>query len=226
MTEDEARSWLADNLDVSRETWDRLEAFVAFVQSEAAHQNLVSASTLDCIWARHIVDSAQLLAFAPDQKMWLDLGSGAGFPGVVIALLSDHHVTLAESRAKRIDYLDRAVTLLGLEDSVRVVGSPVERMEPLRYDVISARAFAPLPRLLDASVRFSTAKTIWLLPKGRNAVKELHEAHGRWNLDLTVEPSITDSDAGILVGHVLGERAHIPAKGPVIAGHRKGKQKR
>lgn len=225
MTEDEARRWLADAIDVSRETWERLEAFVAFVQSEAAHQNLVSASTLDNIWNRHVADSAQLLKHAPDQAMWLDLGSGAGFPGLVVALLSDHHVTLVESRAKRIDYLDRAVSLLGLEDRVRVVGAPVERMETSRYDVISARAFAPLPRLLDLSIRFSTAKTIWLLPKGRNAVKELHEAHGRWNLDLTVEPSVTDSDAGILVGHVLGERTHMPARGHV-KGHIKGKQKR
>jgi 16S rRNA (guanine527-N7)-methyltransferase len=213
MTEDEARNWLGKNFDVSRETNQRLEAFAAFLKEEAQKQNLVSAATLDHIWARHIVDSAQLLRFAPPKGRWLDLGSGAGFPGIVIALLSVHRVTLVESRAKRIDYLERLIVHLGLEDKAMVAGMPVERLETAPYSVISARAFAPLPRLLDLSARFSTAKTIWLLPKGRNAVKELHEAHGRWNLDFTVEPSVTDDEAGILVGRVLGERAHTPAKG-------------
>ena len=213
MTEDEARAWLASHFDVSRETWDQLERFTAFLVAESGKQNLISSATIDNIWARHIVDSAQLLGFAPGAKSWLDLGSGAGFPGLVAAMLSEHKVTLAESRAKRIDYLERAIVHLGLEARAKVAAMPVERLETAAYHVISARAFAPLPRLLDLSSRFSTAKTIWLLPKGRNAVKELHEAHGRWILDFAVEPSVTDSEAGILVGHVLGERAHVPLKG-------------
>jgi 16S rRNA (guanine527-N7)-methyltransferase len=213
MTEDEARVWLDSNFDVSRETNQRMEAFAAFLKEEAQKQNLISAATLGHIWARHIVDSAQLLRFAPPKGRWLDLGSGAGFPGIVVALLSVHRVTLVESRAKRIDYLERLITHLGLEDKAAVVGMPVERLETAPYSVISARAFAPLPLLLDLSARFSTAKTIWLLPKGRNAVKELHEAHGRWNLDFAVESSVTDDEAGILVGRLLGERAQTPAKG-------------
>jgi 16S rRNA (guanine527-N7)-methyltransferase len=224
MTEDDAKNWLRQTFDVPRETqtpigeiWERLEAFVAFLKAEAAQQNLISATTIDSIWARHMVDSAQLLSFAPPKGRWLDLGSGAGFPGIVVALLSSHHVTLVESRGRRIDYLNRAIALLDLEDRTTVAAMPLERLETAPYSVISARAFAPLPRLLDLSARFSTAKTRWLLPKGRNAVKELHEAHGRWNLDFTVEPSITDSEAGILVGQVLGER---PINGP------KGRQKR
>jgi 16S rRNA (guanine527-N7)-methyltransferase len=216
MTEEEAKSWLRNTLYVSRETpsapeetWEQLEAFVAFLKREAPQQNLISATTLDHIWARHIVDSAQLLHFAPDVAgQWLDLGSGAGFPGIIIALLSPHRVTLVESRARRIDYLNRAIRLLDLEDRVSVAGMAVERLETAPYSVISARAFAPLPKLLDLSQRFSTQKTLWLLPKGRNTVKELHEAHGRWNLDFAVEPSVTDTDAGILVGHVLGQRVH------------------
>jgi 16S rRNA (guanine527-N7)-methyltransferase len=213
MTEDDARGWLAGNLDVSRETLEQLEVFVAFLRGEATQQNLISAATLDHIWVRHIVDSAQLLRFAPDKGRWLDLGSGAGFPGLIVAMLSNHRVTLVESRAKRIDYLGRAIEKFDLKDRVSVAGMPVERLETAPYSVISARAFAPLPRLLDLSARFSTAKTIWLLPKGRNAVKELHEAHGRWDLDFAVEPSVTDSEAGILVGRMLGERALAPAKG-------------
>jgi 16S rRNA (guanine527-N7)-methyltransferase len=220
MTEEEARSWLQSNFDVSpggdgvsRETWERLEAFVAFLKYEAQQQNLISATTIDQIWARHIVDSAQLLQFAPEKGRWLDLGSGAGFPGLVIALLGIHKVTLVESRGRRIDYLQRAIALLDLEDRVELAGMAVERLETAPYSVISARAFAPLPRLLELSQRFSTAKTIWLLPKGRNAVKELHEAHGRWNLDFVVEPSATDAEAGILVGKMIGERAISPTKG-------------
>jgi 16S rRNA (guanine527-N7)-methyltransferase len=213
MTEEEARIWLQDNFDVSRETWDRLEAFVAFLQREASQQNLISAATIDHIWSRHIVDSAQLLRFAPEEGRWLDLGSGAGFPGIVVALLSPRPVTLVESRGRRIDYLNRAVRLLDLEDSATVAGKALERLETAPYSVISARAFAPLPKLLKLSQRFSTQKTLWLLPKGRNAVKELHEAHGSWNLEFAVERSVTDSEAGILVGRLLGERPKGTAKG-------------
>jgi 16S rRNA (guanine527-N7)-methyltransferase len=213
MTEDEAKAWLAEKLDVPRETWERLEAFVAFLQLEVPQQNLISATTLDHIWSRHIVDSAQLLKFAGEKGEWLDLGSGAGFPGIVIALLSSYRVTLVESRGRRIDYLNRAIGLLDLEHSTTVAGMPVERLETAPYSVISARAFAPLPKLLDLSQRFSTQKTLWLLPKGKNAVRELHEAHGRWELDMKVEPSVTDSEAGILVGKLLGERPRNPAKG-------------
>ncbi len=214
MTEEEARSWLKDNFVVSRETWGLLEAFAAFLRAEAARQNLVSAATLDHIWARHIVDSAQLLRFAPKGgARWLDLGSGAGFPGLVVALLSDHEVTLVESRAKRIDYLSRAIDHLALNGRVNLAGAPVERLQTTPYPVISARAFAPLPRLLDLSHRFSTQKTLWLLPKGRNAVNELEEARKGWNFDFTVENSVTDDEAGILVGRVFGRKAGKSVKG-------------
>jgi 16S rRNA (guanine527-N7)-methyltransferase len=213
MTEDEARAWLVDSLDVPRETLVELEKFADFLKSEAGEQNLISAATLEHIWVRHIVDSAQLLKWAPDSGKWLDLGSGAGFPGLIVALLGAHEVVLVESRARRIDYLNRAIVHLGLEDKAVVAGMSLERLESAPFSVISARAFAPLPKLLDLSQRFSTQKTQWLLPKGRNAVKELHEAHGRWQLDFAVEPSVTDVDSGILVGKVLGERPRNPAKG-------------
>jgi 16S rRNA (guanine527-N7)-methyltransferase len=213
MTEEEAKSWLSDNLDVSRETWERLDAFVAFLQREASQQNLISATTMDHIWSRHIVDSAQLLQFAPEGGPWLDLGSGAGFPGIVIALLSLHPVTLVESRGRRIDYLNRAIRLLDLESSTTIAGMAVERLETAPYSVISARAFAPLPKLLDLSQRFSTQKTVWLLPKGRNAVNELDDAAKAWDFDFSVEKSVTDDEAGILVGRVTGKKPQKPTKG-------------
>jgi 16S rRNA (guanine527-N7)-methyltransferase len=222
MTESEAISWLNDHFDVSRETQERLDAFVAFLKIEAASQNLISASTLDQIWSRHIVDSAQLLKFAPQKPTntsWIDLGSGAGFPGLIVAMLSNYRVTLVESRSRRIEYLHRAVGMLDMEDRVEIAGMTLERLERSPYSVISARAFAPLPRLFELASRFSTDRTLWLLPKGRNAAKEWSEVAPLWNGSFRIEPSVTDAEAGILVGHLTGKRgnmANSAAKGQQI----------
>ena len=209
MTETEAIAWLQAQLHVSRETLEALEAFVAFLKREAESQNLISASTLDHIWSRHIVDSAQLLLFtdtsAPPSN-WLDLGSGAGFPGLVIALLTNHHVTLVESRARRIDYLQRAVEMLDLTHRVKVAGVTLERLETAPFSVISARAFAPLPKLFDLAARFAANNTLWLLPKGRNAKAEWEGAQALWDGNFQIMDSVTDQEAGILVGTLLGKR--------------------
>ena len=209
MTESEAIAWLKTQLHVSRETLDALDTFVAFLKREAESQNLISASTLDHIWSRHIVDSAQLLLFTDSsapQSNWLDLGSGAGFPGLVIALLTKHHVTLVESRARRIDYLQRAVEMLDLTHRVRVAGVTLERLETAPYSVISARAFAPLPKLFDLAARFATNNTLWLLPKGRNAKAEWDGAQAMWDGNFRTMDSVTDQEAGILVGRLSGKR--------------------
>jgi len=210
MTEDEAQAWLRGKLGVSRETMAELERFIGFLKNEAQSQNLIAASTLNSVWARHIVDSAQLLTLLPDsiprEASWVDLGSGAGFPGLIVALLSQHKLCLVESRARRIDYLERAVQLLDLEDRVSVAGCALEKLETAKYDVISARAFASLPRLLQNAARFSTENSLWLLPKGQNALKELKDAQSMaaWSkrLDFEVLPSITSADAGILAGQI------------------------
>jgi 16S rRNA (guanine527-N7)-methyltransferase len=211
MNDSEARAYLRSEFDVSRETVDRLDAFVGFLKREAESQNLISASTLDHIWSRHIVDSAQLLKFVSSKSTlgnWIDLGAGAGFPGLIIAILSNFNVTLVESRARRVDYLQRAVALLDLESRVIVAGMPLERLETAPFSVISARAFAPLPRLFELAQRFSTDKTLWLLPKGRNAAKEWQEVEPFWNGDFRIENSVTDAEAGILVGHLTGKRGN------------------
>ena len=209
MTEDDAAAWLRSNLGVSRETMHALERFASILKLEAQSQNLISASTLDQVWSRHIVDSAQLLKFVdPSQaKMpWLDLGSGAGFPGLIIALLSDFQVTLVESRARRIDYLQRAIGMLDLTRRVHVAGVTLERLDSAPFSVISARAFAPLPKLFELAERFATNNTLWLLPKGRNAGQELEDTRNIWDGDFQVMPSITDQEAGILVGTLSGRR--------------------
>jgi 16S rRNA (guanine527-N7)-methyltransferase len=209
MTQTEAVAWLKAHLNVSRETLDALETFIAFLKREAESQNLISASTLDHIWSRHIVDSAQLLLFtdaSARQNNWLDLGSGAGFPGLVIALLTNYNVTLVESRARRIDYLQRAVEMLDLTHRVRVAGVTLERLETAAYAVISARAFAPLPKLFDLAARFATNNTLWLLPKGRNAQAEWEGAQAQWGGNFRIMDSVTDQEAGILVGTLSGKR--------------------
>ncbi len=209
MTEAEAKEWLTTSLGVSRETMEPLEAFVAFLKRESVSQNLIAASTIEDIWSRHIVDSAQLFTFMeqsrPETK-WLDLGSGAGFPGLIIALLSDFEVTLVESRARRIEYLQRAVEMLDISGRVTVMGMPLERMKTSPFSVISARAFAPLPKLFELAARFSTNNTLWLLPKGRNAATEWSDVKTVWDGVFSVKQSITDADAGILVGTLAGNR--------------------
>lgn len=210
MTEDQARQWLRASFDVSDEKWDRLEAFVEFLRREAVSQNLIAASTLECIWSRHVVDSAQLLKLLPDglgdNACWIDLGSGAGFPGIVAAILSDYQITLVESRNRRIDYLQRTIEMLDMESRITLAGVSLERLETAPFSIISARAFAPLPRLFELAARFSTDKTNWLLPKGRNAVKEWEEVQSVWAGNFRIEPSVTDADSGILVGQLLTKR--------------------
>ena len=187
-------------LDVSRETLERLQAFVALLREENARQNLVSAASLDDGWNRHILDSAQLLRFAPfGDRSWVDLGTGAGFPGLVVAALFPGQVTLVESRKLRVDFLHRAAEVLGVAERTEILCAKVEAVPARPFDVISARAFAPLDKLLRLGLPFSTAKTRWILPKGRNAQSELDAAHSSWQGDFRLEPSLTDPDAKIIV---------------------------
>jgi 16S rRNA (guanine527-N7)-methyltransferase len=196
MGEDEAKA----RLDVSRETLDRLETFVEYLRSENEHQNLVSRGTLSDVWSRHILDSAQLLRFAPfPEATWLDLGTGAGFPGLIVALMHPGPVTLVEERKKRAQFLADAAKILGIGERLAIHCTRIERFESQPFDVISARAFAPLDRLLELSHSFSTAKTRWILPKGRNAASELVAAEASWHGEFRLEQSLTDADAQIIV---------------------------
>jgi len=198
MTEDEAKTWLLER-DVSRETYADLARFSALLQEENKVQNLIANSTMDRIWSRHIVDSAQLLDLAPQQGTWLDLGSGAGFPGLIAAMVGGRPVTLVESRAKRISFLRRAATELAIAHRVNIFGGRVEAMDHAPFSVISARAFAPLDRLFGLAHRLSRPGTVWLLPKGRSAAQELAAAKGSWQGAFRIVTSITDPDSAIIV---------------------------
>ena len=205
MDEAEARAWLQRSFDVPRETMERLDAYAGLLREENARQNLVSTASLDSLWSRHIADSAQLLRLAPfPEAAWLDLGSGAGCPGLIVAALHPGPVTLVEERRLRVDFLHRAAEILCV--AVEIVGAKIERVPPRPYDVISARAFAPLERLLALATGFSTGKTIWLLPKGRNAQSELEALDPSWQGEFRLEPSLTDPDARIIVASQVSRR--------------------
>lgn len=192
--------------DVSRETFERLVLYARLLRDEAANQNLISATTLDSLWDRHILDSAQLVRFEPKLRAsWVDIGSGAGLPGIVIACLTHGQVALVEPRRLRVDFLHRVIEELDLSDRVSVLHSRVERVVG-SFDVISARAVARLSKLFEISRHLSTGKTLWVLPKGTGARRELAEAQRTWQGVFHVERSFTNDDSLIVVGAGVREK--------------------
>ena len=185
---------------VSRGAFELLQRYAELIRAENERQNLVSRGTLDSLWERHILDSAQLVRFEPHAgASWADIGSGAGLPGIVIAALVEGPVTLIEPRRLRAEFLAEATTKLGLNSRVTVAPLKVERVTG-HFGVITARAVASPSRLLEISHHLSTQKTLWLLPKGRNTQSELAEARHAWQGVFHVEQSVTDADSGIIVG--------------------------
>jgi 16S rRNA (guanine527-N7)-methyltransferase len=157
----------------------------------------VSAASLHQLWNRHILDSAQLVRFEPHTgASWVDIGSGAGLPGVVLACLVDGPLTLVEPRRLRAEFLRSVVEELGLDATVE--SGKVERVTG-RFDVITGRAVASLSRFLHLCDHLSTGNTVWVLPKGRGAQSELEEARRSWQGVFHVEQSITEADAKIVV---------------------------
>ena len=203
MTEEEAQGWLDEHGWWNGEKGDRLRQFVTLLLDEADRQNLISAASREQIWARHIVDSAQLLALPAlrersEQGLWVDLGTGAGLPGMVVACLTEAPMRLVEVRPLRVDFLKRCAASLSLVH-VDVVGSKVERAtfdQPAH--VISARAYAPLDRLLASAHHLSDENTIWVLPKGRQGEKELEIIRRDWQAVFHVEQSLTDPESVIV----------------------------
>ncbi len=184
---------------VSRETFQQLETYVALLTTAAREHNLISASSLDAMWERHILDSAQLVRFEPaPNSSWIDIGSGAGLPGMVIACLVDGPVTLVEPRRLRAEFLSDTVAALGLGNRVTVRPLKAERIQG-SFDLITARAVAPLDKILVITEHLSKLRTLWVLPKGKNAQSELAQAQRNWHCDARVELSRTDPQSEILV---------------------------
>ena len=208
-SEESARRFVAELCDDA--AMARLELLLERLRDENARQNLVARPTLEIAWRRHIADSAQLLRLVPrGTSPWLDLGSGPGFPGLVIAAMRpETEVILVESRRRRVEWLERMVGELGLA-RCRIEGQRLEAVETVPVGVITARAFAPLRSILALSARFSTEHTRFLLPKGRSAAQELSEMPKWIRRTFHVEQSLTDQDAGIIVGRLSkGARAKL-----------------
>ena len=198
MTQDDAKAYL-DWLNVPRETHALLQCYADLLIDANDHQNLIGRSTVPSIWTRHIVDSAQILAHAPvTSRNWLDVGSGAGLPGLVLSILTNDRHALVEPRRLRADFLKRAVRELGVSDRVTVHTETIESMVAETYGVITARALKALTQTLAMTFRFARPGTVWLLHKGKTAAAEIDVARHDWQGEFELLPSVTDASAAIV----------------------------
>lgn len=202
MTEEDARGWALARFDSAAIA--RLDRLAAIVAAESERQNLIARSTLDAMWSRHIVDSLQLVALGPE-GLWIDVGTGAGFPGLVVAAVEvGRPMILVEPRRLRADYLRHAAATLRLPN-VTVVTAKVEAVRD-RARVISARAVSRIDALFASAAQCANNETVWLLPKGRNADEEVAEARRTWHGVFHVEHSITSPDSAIVIARGVRRR--------------------
>ncbi len=190
-------------VSVSRETFDTLQKFEALVRRWNAAINLVSKATLPDLWSRHIADSAQVFSLCPaDAEHWVDIGSGGGFPGLVVAVLAKEQrptlrLTLVESDLRKATFLRQAAQILALP--VEVISERIESLSGLQADVLSARALAPLSDLLSYGEKHLKAGGVALFPKGARFQEELAQARVSWEFDVDMQPSLSEAGAAILV---------------------------
>jgi 16S rRNA (guanine527-N7)-methyltransferase len=196
----------AEIIPVSRETLSRLEAYAALLTQWSARINLVGRDTLGDLWRRHILDSAQLWQFAPEPaRSVIDLGSGAGFPGLVLAILGVPGVELVEADSRKAAFLREAARVADAEATIRPCRISAVPAHPV--DVVTARALAPLDRLLDLALPFVGPDTVCLFPKGERAAEELTLARKRWTMAASLHQSIADPRGVVL-------RLHQVVRGP------------
>jgi 16S rRNA (guanine527-N7)-methyltransferase len=197
------RQEFAKHFDVSRETMDRLAGYEALLHKWNPAINLVAKSTLNDVWQRHFLDSAQVFSLCPDHaKSWVDLGAGGGFPGLVVAILAaesrpDLVVTLVESDVRKATFLTTVARDLGL--AVKVRAERIEALPALCADVLSARALAPLADLCAFAVRHMAPDGSALFQKGETWRQEVEEARKTWSFDLQASESLTDPRAAVLL---------------------------
>jgi len=199
----------ADAAKVSRETLARLQRYADLLEKWNRSINLVGRGTIEDLWRRHMLDSAQLLPLIPDRAASLvDLGSGAGFPGLVLAICGVKNVHLIESDQKKCTFLREAAR----ETAAPVVihRDRLEEIESFQVDVVTARALAPLPKLLHMAAPFTKKHSILLLLKGKHADQELTSAAKEWSMRADQIPSRTDSDASILRLEAISRALHPP----------------
>ena len=183
---------------VSRETLDRLGLYLDLLRRWQRTINLVAASTLRDPWRRHILDSAQLLRFVPEgAARVVDLGSGARLPGLVLAIMGAPDVHLIESDRRKAAFLREAARATGT--AVTVHACRIEAAPPLKADVVTARALAPLRELLAYACSFATPGTLHLFLKGRQAEAELTDAAQGWTMAVERQPSLSDAEGQVLI---------------------------
>jgi 16S rRNA (guanine527-N7)-methyltransferase len=186
-------------LNVSRETLDRLQAYVDLLQKWQRRINLVSAGTLPAVWQRHILDSGQLAQYLPANATdgIVDLGSGAGLPGLILAIVAERPVDLIESDSRKCAFLLEAARVTGA--SVKIHRRRAEGLAPWPANVLTARALAPLPRLLELGEGFiDPDRTVCLFLKGREAEQELTDSAKHWNMRAERFASLSDPSGSIL----------------------------
>lgn len=186
-----------DRTNVSRETLDHLRRYAALLEKWQKAINLVGNSTLPDLWRRHMLDSWQLLSCAGSKKgTWLDLGSGAGFPALVVAIATDFDVHAVESDQRKCLFMQN-VSRETLAD-LNVHRERIEALPPFPADVISARALAPLEKLLDYAAPFAHEGTEFLFLKGQDVDEELTNASKCWNMQVKKHRSLTSDDGCIV----------------------------
>jgi 16S rRNA (guanine527-N7)-methyltransferase len=199
--------------NVPHETILKLTRYAELLTHWQKSMNLVAPSTVPKVWSRHFADSAQLRGLAPDARLWLDLGSGAGFPGLVIAILQesvpDFRMNLVESSSKKCAFLAEVARVAEAPVDIHAmrIEQLAEKAQSLRPDVVCARALAPLPRLLKLAEPFVGEGTRALFLKGRETEAEIEAARSGWDFTVRLHPSLTASDAFIVDVTELRRRA-------------------
>jgi 16S rRNA (guanine527-N7)-methyltransferase len=188
--------------DVPRGTIDALTRYQELLIEWQQRMNLVGPATLEDVWGRHFADSAQLVRYVPAGKTWLDIGAGGGFPGLVLAAMGWGRFVLVDSIAKKCRFLEAVRDALGLTN-VTIRNARVELLPTLGVDIATARAAAPLEILFDWAIRHVRPGGTFVFPKGRRWSDEVDAARTKFLFDLETFPSMTDSDARILVAHNL-----------------------
>jgi 16S rRNA (guanine527-N7)-methyltransferase len=203
----------AEAFKVPRETIHRLERYAAILGQWQKRTNLISPATVPQLWSRHFADSAQLCALASEARLWLDLGSGAGFPGLVVAIVQtgkpDFRMHLVEANHKKCAFLAEVAreTKAPVDIHAMRIEDLAESAQSLKPDVVSARALAPLPHLFELAAPFFGERTKGLFLKGREAEAEIAAAQEDWKFAFRLHPSLTAKDSHIVEVSGLRPRA-------------------
>lgn len=184
-------------IDVPRETFSRLQDYVNLLKKWQERINLISDSTVLDIWKRHIIDSGQLMKYLSVSDGVIDIGSGAGFPGLVLAILGIKSVTLIESDSRKVAFLKEAARVVGVK--ISIVCDRVENVALNGFDVITARGFAPIKDILYIVGSLLKTGHKLILLKGKDCLSEIENARQNWSFDYTNYPSITDKSGVITV---------------------------